>query len=129
MNKDRLQELLAIPYDGLAFNSDLKKELTEYYKFIYGVKTCSSCKDKFPQYYKKLMTDGIEKMEQLEMASTNNFKLRSTIGVVQINFGDGEFISPAYSPDALCIEFLKANPNRISMFEKYPENWKDLITN
>lgn len=129
MNKERLIELLEMPYTELVNNKELKIELTEFYKEIYGVKTCSSCKDKFPTYYKDLMQNGVEKLEQKEMAASNQFKLRSNIGGVQINFGDGEFISTEHAPDNLCIEFLRANPNRISLFEVYPENWKDLINN
>ncbi len=126
MNKDRLIELLLIPYNELSNNPDLKKELIEYYKFIYGVKACSSCKDKFPKYYQELMENGIEKLTK---KSESNFKLRSNIGLLQINFGSGLFISQTEAPDELCIEFLKANPKRISLFEKYPDNWMDLINN
>lgn len=129
MNKERLIELLAIPYDELVSNKELKNELTEFYKEIYGVKACSSCKDKFPTYYKDLMQNGVDKLEAKENAASNQFKLRANIGGVQINFGDGDFISTEHAPDNLCIEFLRANPNRISLFEVYPENWKDLINN
>lgn len=126
MTKDRLKELLQIPFSELETDKDLKTEITEYYKFIYDVKACSGCKNKFPTYYKKLMENGVEKLtEKVE----SNFKLRADIGVLQINFGDGEFISQSYAPDHLCIGFLNANPNRISLFEKYPENWKELIDN
>lgn len=126
MNKERLIELLSIPYSELITNKSLQDEILEFYKFIYDVKTCTSCKNKFQKYYDKLMVDGIDKMT---IKVDSNFKLRSDIGVLQINFGDGVFISKYYSPDELCIEFLKANPNRISLFEKYPENWKELIQN
>lgn len=124
MNKDRLTELLAIPFDELKNNKDLKAELIEFYKFIYSVKVCSTCKDKFPTYYQKLVENGVER---LEIKSNGNFKLRNDIGVLQINFGNGQFISQNNSTDELCIEFLKANPNRISLFSEYPENWKTLI--
>lgn len=126
MNIDRLKELLAIPYDELVNNKDLKKEAIEFYKFIYGEKACSSCKDKFPQYYKKLMGDGIEKLTQ---KSDSNFKLRNNIGLLQINFGSGLFISQTSAPDELCLRFLKENPKRISLFEVYPANWMDLVNN
>lgn len=126
MNKERLQQLLEIPFSDLILNKDLKAEITDYYKFIYDAKVCASCKDKFPTYYKKLMVDGVEK---LTVKTESNFKLRDNIGVLQINFGDGDFISQFYAPDHLCIGFLQANPNRISLFEKYPENWMELIKN
>lgn len=58
----------------------------------------------------------------------SNFKLRSDLGVTRITFNDGQSISQTDAPDETCIGFLNANPSRISMFEKYPENWKELIT-
>lgn len=124
MNIDRLKGLLEIPFETLAASKDLKAELTEYYKYIFNAKGCSTCKDKFPTYYKKLVESGVEK---LTILTTGNFKLRSNIGVVEINFGNGQFISQSNASDKVCIAFLKANPNRISLFESFPENWKDLI--
>lgn len=126
MDKNRLEELLTIPYDELVNNKELKKEVIEFYKFIYGSKACSSCKDKFPKYYQELMSNGVEKLTQ---KTESNFKLRTNIGLLQINFGSGLFISQSEAPDELCLRFLKENPNRISLFEKYPENWKELINN
>ena len=125
MNKERLIELLTISLDELINNKDLQSEITEYYKFIYGLKTCSSCKNKFTTYYKKLMIDGVEKMTN----KTSLFKLRTDLMVNKISFENGDFISQNQADNSVCIEFLKANPNRISMFEVYPENWMDLIQN
>lgn len=64
-----------------------------------------------------------------EQIQESNFKLRSDLGVTKITFNDGQSISQTDAPDETCIGFLKANPSRISMFEKYPENWQDLIKN
>jgi hypothetical protein len=125
MNKDRLQELLNIPYSELEFDTELKAEITEYYKFIYDVTACLSCKNAFKKYYDKLMVDGIEVLTD----KTTNFKLRSDIGVLQIALNDGTFISQKNAPDDICIRFLSFNPNRIELFTKYPENWKELIQN
>lgn len=132
MNKDRLIELLEIPYDELATNKILKTELIEYYKFIYNVKNCTSCKDKFPTYYSELMKNGVEKLSKSDSELNGEdsiFQLRKNIGVLQINFGNGQFINQVEADFDTCISFLKENPNRISMFEKYPENWKLLIQN
>lgn len=125
MNKERLQEILNIPFSELNSDKELQAELTEFYKFIYDVKVCSNCKNKFPTYYKKLIENGIEKLS----LKIDNFKLRNDIGVMQINFENGLFISQTQADDETCIGFLRANPNRISLFEKYPENWMELIKN
>lgn len=59
----------------------------------------------------------------------SNFALRKDLGVNKITFNDGQSISLTDAPDTTCIGFLAANPARISMFEKYPENWMELINN
>ena len=69
----------------------------------------------------------IESQIQLPILQAGQFQLRPDIGVVQINFGDGQYISQTHADDTVCIAFLKANPNRISMFQSYPSNWKDLL--
>jgi hypothetical protein len=121
MNKERLTEILNIKYDDL---STIEKiELTEFYKYIYNTKGCSNCKDKTKSYYEKLSENGIQLLTENE----TKFKLRSDIGVNQIEF-DGLIISQSSSDNNACILFLKANPARISLFEKYPENWMDLLT-
>lgn len=126
MNIERLKYLLEIPLDEIQNKKDLKAELIEYYKFIFNTSGCSTCKDKFPLYHKKLIEKGIEKFNVL---TSGNFKLRNDVGLVEMEFGSGQFLSQANATDELCIAFLRINPNRISLFERYPENWKILIEN
>lgn len=59
--------------------------------------------------------------------SSSNFKLRD-LGIHQISFGAGEYISNMNMSDELALAFLNENPNRISLFEKFPENWNELPT-
>ena len=63
-----------------------------------------------------------------DVENTSNFKMRD-VGIHQISFGAGEYISNANITDELAISFLKENPNRISLFETFPANWKELLTN
>lgn len=79
------------------------------------IMACNSCKKK-----NALATTPIENDSQ--------FKMRNT-GVHQISFGSGLMISNTNMTDQLAIMFLKENPNRISLFEIYPENWKELLSN
>lgn len=125
MNKERLIELLSISLDELMQNKDLQNEITEYYKYVYGVKACTSCKNKFQSYYQKLLVDGVERMT----SKTSLFKLRTDIAVNHIITENGEIISQTDADNQVCIDYLKVNPNRISLFEKYPENWLELINN
>jgi hypothetical protein len=121
MNKEQLEQLLLIPFGELT--PENKNELMNYYQFIFNTKICISCKDKFKIYYEKLFKNGLELLNE----KTSNFKLRTNLGVFQIELGDGSSISTTDAPDVICIKFLKENPNRIEMFEIYPENWIELI--
>jgi uncharacterized protein (DUF1015 family) len=121
MNKETLEILLAIPFGDLTPQN--KSELMNYYQFIFNTKICISCKDKFKIYYEKLYKNGIELLAD----KTSNFKLRTNLGVYSIDMGDGTSISITDAPNDICLRFLKENPNRIEMFESYPDNWTDLI--
>jgi len=76
---------------------------------------CTSCKKKK------------EMAVELPVENTSQFKMRNT-GVHQISFGSGSMISNSNMTDELAILFLKENPNRISLFEIFPENWKDFLS-
>lgn len=138
MNKERLTELLQKEYKSLSTRE--KNEIVKYYQYLYTVKGCTGCKDRSETYFNKLKIDGLNRLEMklnpieevIEVESQiiveSNFKLRNDLGVSKISFGNGMFISQDECADEVAIGFLEANPNRISMFSKFPENWKELIT-
>ena len=73
---------------------------------------CSSCK---------------KRENRVFVTPTNSqFKFRDNTDLYPIEFGSGLMISNTNMSDELAFMFLKENPNRISLFEKYPENWKEL---
>jgi hypothetical protein len=80
---------------------------------------CTSCK-------KKKVVESTISQNNI-MTQNSQFMMRANTGVHQIQFGSGFLISNANMTDALAIEFLKENPNRISLFEVYPENWRFLL--
>lgn len=78
---------------------------------------------------KTMACNKCKKKTTVEVAESNsNFKLRN-VGIHQFAFGAGEFISNAHMTDELALAFLKLNPNNISLFEIFPENWKELLSN
>ena len=80
---------------------------------------CSTCKKKSTE---------IQISEEIVTQNNPcNFRLRSVIGVIQLSFGSGQFISNYNLTDELAVEFLRVNPNRISMFSVYPENLEELL--
>ena len=86
-----------------------------FFNYKYKIMACTSCKKK------TTITD--ENSSQ----NSSQFKMRNT-GVHQISFGSGNMISNSNMTDELAIIFLKENPNRITLFEVFPENWKDSLT-
>lgn len=55
------------------------------------------------------------------------FELDKTSVIYKVEKGKGETISNDKMTDELAIQFLTINPDRIRLFSKYPENWKELI--
>ncbi len=56
-----------------------------------------------------------------------NFKLNKPLVIYKIERGKVGTISNSKMTDALAIQFLTINPDRISLFSDFPENWKELI--
>lgn len=81
---------------------------------------CTKCK-------KKTTIESVVSSSEISPKPECRFRLKGIVGIIQMSFGSGQFISNANLTNELAINFLKANPNRISMFEVYPENWKDLL--
>lgn len=81
---------------------------------------CTNCKKKNNTVEKMTVTKD-------ETATVSKFKMRNNTGVHQISFGSGLFISNGNLTDELAFDFLKENPNRISLFEVFPEDWKELL--
>ncbi|RZJ67697.1 MAG: hypothetical protein EOO50_05285 [Flavobacterium sp.] len=80
--------------------------------FKINTMACSSCKN-------KLVTPVV--------VIDSNFRLRD-VGMFPFEFGSGEFISNLNMSDEIALRYLKENPKKISLFEKFPENWLDLIS-
>ncbi|MBC5836792.1 hypothetical protein [Flavobacterium muglaense] len=129
MNNERLNELLTKEYSTLSTNE--KSEITKFYVDLHKIKGCKSCKDKSEMYYNKLKNDSLKTLkisiDNIEL-NEGSFKLRTNLGVTKILFDNGQYISFDECDNDVALGFLEANQNRISMFEKYPENWKELIT-
>ena len=125
-SSEQLTELLNEPFE--AINNDIEKlqRLVQYYQHIYGVESCIGCsgKNKYQQIYSTLKNEGISIMENKENTS---FEFNKGVTLVPITFGGNKFITPATLTDELALEFLANNENRISLFAKYPEDWKDHV--
>lgn len=56
-----------------------------------------------------------------------NFVLRNGVVIQLGGFGSSDFYTNANLCDAVAIAYLREHPNEISLFQRYPEDWKELI--
>lgn len=92
-------------------------ELAKIYKEKTGRVVCLSCAGDISYMISSLKL--IYKMK--------NFEFRKENAHYKNKKGDRVTISNSNMTDEKAIEFLKINPERISLFSKYPDNWKELI--
>lgn len=114
---------------SLGFNEAIashKKEVVAFYAFVFNdPEACSSCDSKLMGYWQALNRNGITILNK-KIMSNSKFKIKEGVPFLQMEFGSGTFFSNETITDDLAIEYLKKNPNRISNFSQFPENWKKL---
>ena len=125
-SSQQLTELLNEPYGVIANDIGKLQRLVQYYQHIYGVEACVGCggKNKYELYYKTLKIEGISIMENKENTS---FVFNKGVTIVPMTFGSNRMLTPITLTDDLALEFLSGNENRITLFEKYPEDWKEQV--
>lgn len=58
----------------------------------------------------------------------SNFQLKKPFASYRMAAGSRVFISNAAMTDQLALDYLAHDPARIILFNKYPENWKELVS-
>lgn len=106
--------ILNLPNNQLKLHIDV---LADDYKNRTGRTVCRSCASDIQQMITTLK-------QEYKMT---NFELKKPQVIYKIEKGKGFTISNDTMTDELAIYFLKVNPDRIELFSKYPENWKELI--
>mgnify|MGYP000160825543 FL=1 len=125
-SSQQLTELLNEPFGAIANDIEKLQRLVQYYQHIYGVESCIGCggKNKYEQFYITLKNEGISIMENKENTS---FEFNKGVTLVPMKFGSNKFITPTTLTDELALEFLANNENRITLFAKFPEDWKEQV--
>lgn len=103
--------------DDKTLFANINRLAVEYLKEA-GRKVCKTCPASVRLMI--LTLKHIYKMEQ--------FKFKKPKAQYKNKKGDSVTISNSTMTDEKAIEFLKTNPERISLFSDYPENWKELLT-
>ncbi len=91
--------------------------LADEYKKRTGKKVCRTCSSSL-----RAMVIELKNIYQVI-----NFKFKRAIAQYKNKPTDSVSISNSNITDEKAIEFLKTNPDRISLFSSYPQNWKELI--
>lgn len=91
--------------------------LAKAYKVETGRDVCRSCPSDVQ--YMILSLKNIYKMTQ--------FRFKRDVARYKNKQGDKECIYNGNLTDEKAIEFLKTNPERISLFSKYPSNWEQML--
>lgn len=93
------------------------KKLAEDYKEKTGRVVCLSCPSDI-----QFMISSLKQFYKMV-----NFEFKRNAAQYKNAKGDKTTISNNTMTDEKAIEFLKTNPERIKLFSKFPENWKELI--
>lgn len=125
-SSEDLKNLLNESYAVLSNDINKLQRLVSYYRQIYGVDSCLGCggDGKYQEYYLKLKNEGLKIMETKEKTA---FEFNKGVTAVPIEFGSNKYVTPTNLTDELALEFLAKNTNRISLFSKFPEDWKQQV--
>lgn len=93
------------------------KALADDYKEKTGRVVCLSCPSDI-----QFMISSLKQFYKMV-----NFEFKKNAAQYKNAKGDKTTISNNTMTDEKAIEFLKTNPERIKLFSKFPENWKELI--
>lgn len=120
----KLEQLLTHSLGEILSDDMLQGYVIKYYRKHVNPDICSGCGgSRIQEYYltiKSMFMKGVIE---------SNFKFAEQGAVFPMEFGSDVLLSNANLTDELAIEWLKKNPNRIVHFDRYPENWRELIGN
>lgn len=124
MDSKDLQSILNEPLDVVLSDISKLQRLVIVYQQIYG-KECASCggDDKYKKIFYKLKDEGLSILQNMENAT---FLFKKTVKSVPMEFGSSDFLTPLNLTDERAIQFLTIRPNLIVLFQKFPDNWREL---
>lgn len=117
-----LREVQALKYDQVAGDKALRLEVLRTYYRLFGDEPCGNCNDKLKGYLSKIKA---YRMSNVEVSK--EFKFKDGVTGVPMQFGSRDILTPSTLTTERAIVFLRANPNRIKLFSKAPENWREML--
>ena len=118
----KIDELINVSLEVILSDEMLQGYVIKNYREHVNPDICSGCGGKkIEEYFLTL------KSMFMKGVIESDFKFKDNGVVLPLEFGSSILLSNANITNELAIEYLKINPNRIHLFEKYPENWKELI--
>jgi len=123
---ERIRYLAGLPFYKVKYNLKLKTELKSTYEILFGEPlklTCENCiqdgLDRLKLYLK------LKNKKVMETMETTLFKFKDGI-VLWVNAW-GMHITNANLTTTIALNLLRLNPANIKNFEKYPENWSQML--
>jgi len=110
-----IKEILSLPFHKITEKENLKV-LVQQYKEELDRTVCVSCRGSLNEMI--LTLKKYNNMSNFELKHNKYYRLEK---------GTGKTINNNIITDELAIEFLRIDPTRIRVFEKYPEDWKQLV--
>ena len=111
--------------DNKQFDEQQKKLIKSFYFTYFGKKLVERCNNCFVDAYFELynLSKNPEKIYNME---NQQFQLKK--GILISLHGQVKDLTRANCTDKDAIDLLKKYPGHISSFEKYPDNWQELIS-
>ena len=105
-------------------NDDFKATLESLYKAVYKTSLNTQCPDCWADAYIILMSQDINKLNAM---AERKFELRAGALLIDVVNGDpSKTCSRANITDELALYHLRTNPDYITLFYQYPDNWQEL---
>lgn len=109
-----IQEIANLPFTELRKHINILDD--EYFR-ITGRRVCRTCSGDV-QYMINLLKNKKE---------MSKFELKSPTAIYRMEKGSPVKVSQSVLTDVLAIEYLAINPERISLFKRYPNNWEESV--
>ncbi len=99
-------------------------QMLRLYEVTFGG-ACGGCSQKYLQYIHRLKDESLKLKDKKMKAKNEYFELKK--GVLIPIAGTSEAYSDKNMTDEDAIKILKGNKNAISLFEKFPANWEEVL--
>ena len=124
-----IDEIILLDVNRVIQSPDLLKVVLVSYKELFNIKdnqinaSCERClRDYYNQVKIRIMSKDktVKKFKLINDGAGNSIRIR-------LAFGSSDFYVNDNLTEAVALEYLSKNPNRINQFQEFPEDWESRI--